>query len=358
MTNSQKIAPTVDEVKIGPMVLTSGEILEEVTLRYEISGPVGAPVILICHALTGNHLAIGNKTNPGWWSRLIGEGKHIDTNNYQVLTFNVLGGCDGSTGPATINKKTNQPYRISFPPISIRDMVHAQQLALEIMGINHLAAVIGGSLGGMQAMEWGLLYPTKMNKLIILASTPYFSDFGIAFNHIAETAIKQDPEWKNGLYESNLSLRGLEISRMIGMVTYRSSTLFNERFARKSSQQQYDISAYLDYQGKKLTERFDANSYLTLLQAMNHHDIGKGRVNWIQAAQQIETPLLAISYDKDLIFEPPLMKQFAEEVANGCYYHVKTDFGHDGFLTEFEKWGEIVCNFIANETIFTKKKQV
>jgi homoserine O-acetyltransferase/O-succinyltransferase len=348
MTNSQRTVPTIGNISIGPLLLTSGELLEEVSLRYEISGPEGAPFILVCHALTGNQHTIGNDKNSGWWSGLIGESMYVDTDAFQVLTFNVLGGCHGSTGPTTIHNKTNMPYRSHFPDITVRDMVHAQHKALAIMGIHHLAAVMGGSLGGMQVMEWGLLYPDKMDKLIVLASTPVFTDYGIAYNHIAETSIKQDPAWKNGQYESNHSLKGLEIARMIGMVTYRSATLFNQRFDRKGNQLKYDVSSYLDHQGKKLTERFDANSYLTLLRAMNDHDIGKDRGGWEVAARSMKPPLLAISYDRDLIFEPSFMKQFVSEVANGSYFHVDTEFGHDGFLTEFNKWGPVVEHFLNN----------
>ncbi|WP_042221311.1 homoserine O-acetyltransferase MetX [Oceanobacillus manasiensis] len=346
MTNSQKTIPKTGEIAIGTLLLTSGELLEDVSLHYEISGPEGAPVILVCHALTGNQHTIGTDHQPGWWNGLIGEGNYVDTEAYQVLTFNVLGGCHGSTGPTTNNKRTNLPYRSHFPHITVRDMVHAQQNALKKLGIQHLAAVMGGSLGGMQAMEWGILYPNIMDKIIVLASTPVYSDYGIAYNHIAETSIIQDSAWDNGNYISNTDLKGLEIARMVGMVTYRSAALFNERFERKSSKSKYDVNAYLDHQGKKLTERFDANSYLTLLRAMNDHDIGKDRGGWEAAARNITLPILAISYDRDLIFEPSFMKKFAGEVVNGSYVHVETDFGHDGFLTEFPKWGPEVEQFL------------
>ncbi|ASK64276.1 homoserine O-acetyltransferase [Virgibacillus phasianinus] len=318
---------TIGNISFGPLHLTSGESLNEVTLQYERVGPADAPVVLVCHALTGNHITVGTNENPGWWHGLIGRDNYINTDEFQVITFNVLGGCDGSTGPGTV--KSN------FPSITIRDMVHAQYAALRKLEIDQLAVVIGGSLGGMQVQEWGILYPTMMEKLIVLASTPSFSDYGIAFNHIAQTAIKNNP------------IEGLEIARMVGMVTYRSSALFTERFNRKMvNPNHYDVTSYLDYQGKKLMQRFDPNSYLSLLDAMNGHDIGKYRGGWQHASKRIERPLLAISFEQDLIYEPDQIKAFTDEVPNGSYYHINTKFGHDGFLTEFDKWGELVQLFI------------
>lgn len=333
-------------VSIGPFRLTSGEKLEKVSLYYERIGPVDAPVILVCHALTGNHLAVGTKENPGWWSGLIGKNKSIDTEKFQVVTFNVLGGCDGSTGPSSRNPKTGKPYQADFPKITIRDMVHASYRGLQNLKINKLAAIIGGSLGGMQALEWGLLYPDIMEKLVVIASTPVFSDYGIAYNHMAAKAITSDPEWNEGFYDPNHSLKGLELARMIGMVTYRSSDLFSQRFHREKVGDEFSISSYLNYQGEKLTRRFDPNSYLRLLDAMNNHDIGINRCGWKEAAKNYRCPILCISFDKDLIYEPKQIKQFADSTVFGTYHHVKTDFGHDGFLTEFEKWGHVVREFV------------
>ncbi len=210
-------------ISIGPFQTESGDTIADVTMAYERSGPADAPVILVCHALTGNHLAIGTETNPGWWSGLIGSDKPINTDHYRVLTLNVLGGCDGSTGPASTNPRTGSAYACDFPPITVRDMVHAQHQAMKKLGITEAEAVIGGSLGGMQVLEWGLLYPNFMEKLIVLAATPVFSDYGIAFNHIASTAIRQDPNWQSGHYDA---VNGLAVARMVGMVTYRSPDLF------------------------------------------------------------------------------------------------------------------------------------
>src|SRR5699024_1664936 len=181
-------------------------------------------------------------------------------------------------------------------------MVHAQYMALEKMGISTIKAIIGGSLGGMQVMEWGLLYPSLVEKLIIIAATPVFSSYGIAFNHIAANSIKQDPNWKSGYYTGDdLPLKGLELARKVGMVTYRTPNLFRKRF---DNEKRPEVIPYLDYQGKKLSTRFDPNSYLTLLEAMNSHDIGFGRGDWKHAAKSFQHPILMLSFKNDLIYEP------------------------------------------------------
>lgn len=346
MQTEQKVHRSVADLSFGPLLLASGKMIESVTLRYERVGPPDAPVILVCHALTGNYRTVGTIETPGWWSGLIGPDQYIDTTKFQVLTFNVLGGCNGSTGPLTINPKTNTPYGLSFPKITIRDMVTAQYMALQKLNIKKLFAVIGGSLGGMQVLEWGLIYPDMMDKLIALAVTPVFSDYGIGFNHLAETAIKNDPAWNHGSYSPSEPLQGLALARMVGMVTYRSANLFAERFGRQKTETSYSVSSYLDYQGKKLARRFDPNSYLYLLNAMNHHDIGHDRGGWETASLSLQKPILLISYEKDLIYEPQTIRAFAEKLPRCTYFHVRTNFGHDGFLTEFQNWGEVVRYFL------------
>lgn len=332
---------TSKTVSIGCFTFESGQQLPQVQLAYERYGPADAPVILVCHALTGNQLAIGSKAEPGWWAGLIGENGPIDTNRYQVITFNVLGGCHGSTGPASVNPDTGKLYRQSFPKVTIRDIVHAQHQALQTLGIRNVHAVAGGSLGGMQAYEWGLLYPHYMQQLFILAATPYLSDYGIAFNHIGARAIQNDPCFQNGDYESNDQLQGFEIARMTGMVTYRSSKLFGKRFDRSyKSETSYEIQSYLDYQGDKIKERFDANSYLYLLEAMNNHDIGRGRGGWKEAAKHYEAAVHTFSFEHDLLYPDALINQFAKHPVKGSHHHIKTDYGHDGFLVEFDRWGK------------------
>ena len=350
-------------VKIGDLQLESGRILKNVEVAYERVGYVNSPTILVCHALTGNQYAVGQGGNPGWWADFIGANRWIDTNSYQVITTNVISGCDGSTGPTSVNLETEALYRTDFPFISIRDMVNAQYLALQKLGIEHIHAVIGGSLGGMQVLEWGIIYPTFMDILIPIAVSPFLSDFAIAFNTIARRAIIQDPAWKNGNYSTDdEDILGLSIARMVGLVTYRSAQLFNQRFNRKASEAwgkthqeiSFEVESYLLYQGEKLIQRFDANSYLYLLKSMDSHDIGRERGGWQNALKLIQAPILALSFKGDLLFPPELLKELTDhfqQIGNGkqaWFYEIDTNFGHDGFLTEFEKWGSIVKERLAN----------
>ncbi|WP_421381396.1 homoserine O-acetyltransferase MetX [Bacillus salacetis] len=334
-------------VPIGDLCLENGKTVKRAELKYEMTGRRSGPVILVCHALTGSHLSVGTEENPGWWRGLIGPAAYINTEEYLVITFNVLGGCDGSTGPATLNPETGKPYRMTFPQLTVRDIVRAQYQALEELGVSSLEAVIGGSLGGMQALEWGLLYPSFVKKVFLLASTPYFSDYGIAFNYIGKTAIISDPNWLDGNYEQSSDVNGLKVARMAGMVTYRSGELFEGRFNRsKASEEQFQVESYLAYQGEKLAKRFDPNSYLYLMDAMNSHDIGRDRGGWREAASEFQPELTALGYTSDLIYAPSLIKKFADLVPESAYYEVETLFGHDGFLTEFEKWGDLITKHL------------
>jgi homoserine O-acetyltransferase/O-succinyltransferase len=334
---------TIGSVNIGRFQLESGVWLEEVELSYESVGAEDAPVVLVCHALTGNQFAIGTEDEPGWWSRLAGSGKDIDTDCFRIITFNVLGGCFGSSGPVSFNPVTGEQYRSSFPAITIRDMVLAEKQALLGLGIQRLHAVIGGSLGGMRVLEWGLLYPNDMNLLIPLAVTPYLSNTGIAFNYIGIHAIEADSRFNDGNYEKSSELKGFETARMAGLVTYRSETLHKQRFSRQKKEDgSFEIESYLKYQGAKLAQRFDANSYLSLLKAMNTHDIGRNRGGVEAAAKQYEAKMISIAFTHDMLYPINDVQSFAHLVPDSHFYMVNTPFGHDGFLTEFEKWGSIL----------------
>ncbi|MET3697612.1 homoserine O-acetyltransferase [Bacillus oleivorans] len=342
-------------VQIGDFILESGECLSSVEVAYERAGNFRGPAILVCHALTGNHYAVGTKENPGWWSGLIGPGGYIDTKEYQVITFNVLGGCNGTTGPTSTNPKTGRPYQGSFPYLTIRDLVRVQKKALDQLKIQSLHAVAGGSLGGMQVLEWGLLYPTFLNHLVVLAATPELSDYGMAFNRIAIEAIENDPNWNDGYYRQDAELKGLQIARMAGMITYRTPQLFSKRFEREvrdeGSPTLYQIDSYLIYQGKKLRDRFDANSYLRLLHAMNSHDIGRDRGGWQKASRQIQAKVLALGFKGDLLYETLRIAEFTEAVPDGSFFEVDTIFGHDGFLVEFEKWGPLIKRTLEEKRV-------
>ncbi|WP_142827012.1 homoserine O-acetyltransferase MetX [Planococcus soli] len=323
----------MNTVAIGALTLDSAKVLNDVELAYERLGDEKAPVVLVCHALTGDQYAIGTKDNPGWWAGLIGPGKPVDTDVFQVITFNVLGGCHGSTGPLSINPETGTPYRGEFPTLTIRDMVRAEYHALKNLGIEHLAGVIGGSLGGMKTLEWGKLYPEFVDAILPLAVTPYYSDYGVAFNHIGILAIENDGAFNGGNYEDSALLKGFEVARMAGMVTYRSGNMFNQRFGRTSDGDEFNVQSYLNYQGKKLADRFDANSYVILLKAMNTHDIQEA---------VLDIPVFSLSFTHDLLYPSELMVPWLEKQKAASWKIVETDFGHDGFLVEFEKWGGFI----------------
>lgn len=329
-------------VSIGNLVLESGEVLEDAVLAYEWSGKEGGPAVLVCHALTGDQHAIGTKDLPGWWSGLIGPGKAVDTTIFQVITFNVLGGCNGSTGPLSANPKTGKSYRSSFPAITIKDMVQAEFQALEELGISRLAAVIGGSLGGMKTLEWGRAHPEFVDIIFPLAVTPAYSDYGIAFNYIGIQAIENDSRFNNGNYSHSSEIKGFEVARMAGMVTYRSGEMFNRRFNRKVLAKGYDVESYLNYQGQKLADRFDANSYLTLLKAMNTHDVGN---------EILDVEIFALSFTHDLLYPSELMILWLKSQSHAEWEVIETQFGHDGFLVEFDKWSSSIKQKLENAIV-------
>ena len=343
----------VNKVSIGALLLENGEKLPNVEIAYERVGNPDGEVVVVCHALTGNHETVGSEADPGWWSLFIGPDLYIDTNRFQVITMNVIGGCNGSTGPLSINPSTGKAYGAGFPAVTIRDMVHSQYKALEILGIKRARAIIGGSLGGMQVLEWGILYPHFAEILVPMAVTPYFTDYALAFNSIGRHAIISDPEWKKGNYPDGAKLKGLETARMVGLVTYRSQSLFNDRFNRERKNGEnieYQVDSYMKYQGEKFSGRFDANSYLVLLQAMDQFDIGYGRGGWEKALLEVEAHVCMFCFNGDLLYPPGLAKNTTDFLKGAKkqvnYIEVDTKFGHDGFLVEFEKWGQKVKNLL------------
>ncbi|RKQ88556.1 homoserine O-acetyltransferase MetX [Brockia lithotrophica] len=342
-------------VRLGPLTLESGEVLPEVELAYEDVGPAEAPVVLVCHALTGSHRTVGTSAAPGWWHPLVGVGKAVDPRRLRVITFNVLGGQDGSTGPRSIDPRNGRPYRARFPFVTIRDMVRAQRLGLIELGVNHVVAVIGGSMGGMQVLEWGLMYPDFMDLLVPLAVTPATSAFAIAFNAVGRLAITSDPAWREGEYpEDDPPAVGLSLARMIGVLTYRTPEQFARRFGRSLKhgwghdhrEVAFQVESYLLYQGEKLVERFDANSYLYLLKAVDSHDIGRGRGGWREAARGYRARIVAVGFRGDLLYPPEEIRSFVEHLRalgkDAIYAEVASEYGHDAFLVEGEQVGEIL----------------
>jgi homoserine O-acetyltransferase len=364
ITESIAQVPVYGDIAIGPVTLESGRKLEHVSLRFEQVGDPDAPVILVCHALTGSHETVGTIGRKGWWRGLIGPNQAIDTNQYQVITFNALGSCYGSTGPTSVNPKTNQPYQSDFPFFTIRDMAKVQVLALNHLGIKRVACVIGGSLGGMQVLELAVSEPDRFQKAVCLAATPYLSDFGIAFNYIGRKAITDDPHWQNGYYSYDEKPQsGLATARMLAMLTYRSQDLFNRQFHREdrdgwgksATEDAFQVESYLRYQGQKLVERFDANSYLYLLKAMDTHDIGRGRGGWENAMKSMKADLLAVGFTGDLIYPSDVIREMVNvhRTVNdhSAFFEVDTRYGHDGFLVEFEKWGDKIKTWLEGHSL-------
>lgn len=347
-------------------VLESGKNFGPVTIDWESYGVLNKSrdnAILICHALTGNaHVAgkLDHEARPGWWDPLIGPGKPLDTNNFFIICSNILGGCSGSTGPSSINPETEQPYALSFPTITIRDMINAQKVLIqEYFGIEKLYAVVGGSIGGMQVLEWAVNYPNFMEKVVAMATSSHLSPQAIAFNKIGRHAIRLDPKWNHGnYYHDNPQLDGLALARMVAHITYLSEESFQHKFGREHCneealfdfEEKFEVENYLDYQGYKFVKRFDANSYLYLSKAMDLFDLSRGFPSLEDALKQIQVNSLFISFTSDWLFPPKQMEEMYElmcAVGKSVEYHeIETYKGHDAFLIEYDKINPIIQNFI------------
>ena len=345
-----------DTVSIGPFETECGEVLPEVTMAYEKVGNIETDqVILVCHALTGDTHAVGSDSDPGWWDGLIGTGKYIDLTEHTVITMNVLGGCGGSTGPASTDPRTGKPYGSRFPQVTIRDMVRAQYKALLKLGIKRLKAVIGGSMGGMLALEFAVMYPDFLEKCIPIATGTTLSAMSMAYNTIGREAIVSDPNWQGGdYYPAKGPVQGLSIARMIGMVTYRTDLLFEERFSRQNPKNSRDlVDSYLHHHGCKLVKRFDANTYLRFLDAMDHHDLGRGRGGVEEAVKKISAEILTIGIEEDIYFPVWQQREFHQiclKKGVKCNYHeFSSAYGHDAFLVEFDRFGPKIQQFLNGQ---------
>ncbi len=348
-----------------PFVTEHGDVLPSVEIAYETWGTLNAArdnVVLVLHALTGDaHVAAhGPDDQPGWWDVLIGPGRAVDTNRYFVVCSNLLGSCYGSTGPRSIDPRTGRRYNLRFPLITVRDIVAAQARLLDRLGIEQLHAVIGGSLGGMQALEWAAMYPERVERAIPIATSGRFSPQGIAYNEVQRRAIMLDPGWKGGEYEDGEGPRqGLAIARMVGMITYQSDELMARRFGRSTEARytawpafktRYDVEGYLHYQGDKLVRRFDANSYLYLTRAMDSHDLGRGRGGYERGLRRIAARVLMVSVSSDILFPPYQARDVAKRLRDlgrdAAYCEIESPNGHDAFLNDAEKLAPAVQEFL------------
>ena len=347
----------VREVFSETLTLTSGRTLSGFELITETYGQLNAQrsnAVLICHALSGNHHAAGrydlSDPKPGWWDLHIGPGKAIDTNRFFVVSLNNLGGCDGSSGPNTMNSDTELPWGPDFPQVSVSDWVTTQVMLADRLGIDSWAAVIGGSLGGMQALHWAVHYPERVRNCVALAAAPKLTAQNIAFNEIARQAILSDPDWLSGHYqrETVTPTRGLSLARMVGHLTYMSADGMSDRFGRDtrtpsdtidSEETVFQVESYLRYQGKQFSTRFDANTYLLMTKALDRFDIAADFNDSLNDAMAVTTSrMLIIAFSSDWRFSPARSQELVDALlASGrpvSYAEIETDAGHDAFLLD------------------------
>jgi len=355
---------------LGNLILESGKELHQAKLAFETWGTLNkdsSNAVLVLHALTGDSHAVGksSKEHPtaGWWSELIGPGLAIDTNKYFVVAPNILGGCQGSTGPSSLDK-TGREYGSRFPYLTIRDQVLAQVALSDVLEINSWHAIIGGSMGGMHVLEWAIQFPTKVQRIAVIAAPAVTSADQIALNSVQIEAIKTDPNFvKGNYYDAKAGLgphAGLALARRMALLNYRSPSELNERFDRSWQSEinplgeggRFAVVSYLDFHGNKFTRRFDANSYITLLEAMNAHDVGRGRKSAKAALGKIKAKTLVIGIDSDRLFPIENQRFIAEsitsELVGGKLHTIKSSFGHDGFLIEHEKVGPLLAKLLRS----------
>jgi homoserine O-acetyltransferase len=360
-----KIIRLVEESQ--PLELESGRKLAPIDIAYETYGRLndsGDNAILICHALSGNaHVAGYNSPDdkrPGWWDSMVGPAKGIDTDTYFVICSNFLGGCGGTTGPSSINPATGRTYGLDFPIITIADMVKVQKMLLDKLGIKELLAIIGGSVGGMQVLQWAVSYPDFAKAIVPVATTTHLGAQSVAFDAVGRNAILADTNFAGGQYQDKESPgRGLAIARMIGHITYLSEQGMHEKFGRKlrrAEQYSYDfnsefaVETYLDYQGQSFVERFDANSYLYITKAADYFDLEKDYGSLKKAFADVKSRFLVISFTSDWLFTPAQSKAIVEALAANrkdvSFCNVDSPYGHDAFLLEPEVLGRFLNCFL------------
>ena len=363
------VTPEQAEIK-DPFTLESGAVLPGVTIAYETYGKPNREktnAILVCHALSGDAHVAGfheGDDKPGWWDAVIGPGKAFDTDRYYVICSNVLGGCKGSTGPSSIDPKTNKPYGAAFPVITIRDMVNAQKLLLDHLGITELYAVAGGSMGGMQALQWTVAYPGVVKKAIVIAATGYSTPQQIAFNEVGRKAIISDPDWNNGeYYGKRLPTHGLALARMVGHITYLSDESMHVKFGRhlQGKEQvgfdfstEFAVESYLHHQGDTFTKRFDANSYLYITKAIDYFDLTKdGSLATGLAATK--AAFLVISVSSDWLYPPYQSQEIVTALSANerevHYCEIRSNYGHDAFLLEAGQINYLITRFLSHTVV-------
>ena len=349
--------------------LQSGGVLPEYDLVYETYGQLNAArsnAVLVCHALSGSHHVAGTYADQpgseGWWDNLVGPGKPLDTNRFFVIGVNNLGGCYGSSGPNALNPATGKPWGADFPFVTVEDWVNAQARLLDRLGITQLAAVLGGSLGGMQALSWTLQYPERMRHAVVVASAPNLTAENIAFNEVARRAIVTDPDFHGGHFYRHgvIPKRGLRIARMIGHITYLSDDVMNEKFGRQlregldlkySTQDvEFQIESYLRYQGDKFSDYFDANTYLLITRALDYFDPARAfGGNLTQALARATAKFLLVSFTTDWRFSPKRSREIVKALLDNrrdvSYAEIDAPHGHDAFLLDDARYMSVMSSY-------------
>jgi homoserine O-acetyltransferase/O-succinyltransferase len=355
-------------VRFDSLALDSGVTLAPVEVAYETYGRLNAAksnAILVLHAFSGDAHAAGishEGGKPGWWDNMIGPGKGFDTNKYFVICTNVLGGCRGTTGPSSINPATGCPYAMSFPVITIGDMVRLQKMLIDWFGIPRLLAVSGGSMGGMQALEWAVAYPEQVLAAIPIAATVRHSAQQIAFNEVGRQAIMADPDWNEGNYYGRQApARGLAVARMVGHITYMSDDSMREKFGRRLRDKDtfgfgfgvdFEVESYLRYRGSQFVTRFDANSYLYITKAMDYFDLTNGHGSIAVALEPAEARFLVLSFSSDWLYpsyqSQELVRALRSRNRDVAYVELEANYGHDSFLVDVAEQSALVTGFLAS----------
>ncbi|CAM2006103.1 homoserine O-acetyltransferase MetX [Acanthopleuribacter pedis] len=359
--------PTPSVVRVydesRPLELESGQTLAPVDVAYHTYGrlnPEGSNAVLVCHAMTGDAYVArpdGADCPPGWWQDLFGPGAPLDSRKYFIICSNILGSCYGTTGPSSLHPITGRPFGPDFPAVGIRDMVRVQKALLDHLGVRQLALAIGGSLGGMQVLEWALLFPERVRAIATIATAVRHSDWAIGLNEAARLAITSDPEWLGGRYREQPK-RGLALARMMAMLSYRHYDSYNQNFDRSADagekafddpfegKRRFAVESYLRYQGQKLVNRFDANCYLTISRAMDAHDITRGRGCLRTTLARIKVPALSVGISSDLLYPDADQRNLADLLPRGRYARINSIHGHDAFLIEFDQMQNILGEFL------------
>ena len=354
---------------LEPLILKAGKTLASYELVYETYGRLNADrsnAVLVCHALSGNHHVAGRyegEDKTGWWDNMIGPGKAVDTERFFVIGVNNLGGCHGSTGPASIDRATGQPYGAGFPLVTVEDWVTSQARLMDRLGIDRLAAAMGGSLGAMQAMQWTLSHPQRIRHALVIAAAPKLSTQNIGFNDVARQAIVSDPDFHGGNFYAHgtIPARGLKLARMLGHITYLSEDLLGEKFGRELKRDEYgfnygvefEIESYLRYQGDKFAAVFDANTYLLMTKALDYFDPAKETGgNLARALAPATAGFLVVSFKSDWRFPPARSREIVRALVAAdkrvTYSEIDAPHGHDAFLLDDARYHRLVAAYLDN----------